>query len=123
MPRALLSVIVLLVACTDPQPDTHADGTADPSDSAAATNAGPASLAALSAVLDSAREAYEAGNPAGALAHYRNAIESDSTLAAAWFGVFITQRALGDTVAADSAFRRSRRLAEAPLGGSAPARR
>ena len=121
MLRSLL--VAFASACADPPPDAQPDGTTEVSDTAAARAAPAEPVAALRAVLDSAHKAFEEGDAVGALTLYHVAAERDSTLAAAWFGVFMSQRALGDTAAADSAFRRARRLAEAPLAGSAPSRR
>jgi len=123
MPRALWRTltVVFTMACADVSQDAPPDG--GEADTAGAVAALPEPVAGLRAVLDSAREAFEARDATSALAFYRVATQRDSALAAAWFGVFMSQRALGDTAAADSAFRRARRLADAPLTGSTGPRR
>lgn len=62
---------------------------------------------AVVAHLDSGNAAYRDGEYGRALRHYRSAAAADSTVAAAWFGVYMAERALGDSVAADSALRRA----------------
>jgi Flp pilus assembly protein TadD len=81
-----------------------------------AENAGnspdPVPIEQLSAMMDSAATAFRDGDIFQAREVFQRVIAADSTLAAAWFGLFITQRALGDTAAANAAFQTSRRLAE-----------
>jgi len=66
----------------------------------------------LKAMMDSAGESFSAGDLFQSRALYERVIEADTTLSAAWYGLFLTQRALGDTSAANAAFQVSRRLAE-----------
>lgn len=60
--------------------------------------------------LDSGNAAYRDGEYERALTHFRRAVRYDSSNAAAWFGVFMTHRAMGNTAAADSAMGRVRKL-------------
>lgn len=63
--------------------------------------------------LDSGNAAYRADDYRGARRHFRAAVEADSTVAAAWFGVYMVERALGNDGAADSALRRAGGLDDA----------
>jgi tetratricopeptide (TPR) repeat protein len=69
-------------------------------------NLDPAALAAL----DAGNDAYRAGNYEAALEHYREA-NQDGDVAAAWFGIYMAQLALGNAEAADSAMARAQSLA------------
>lgn len=75
--------------------------------------------------LDSANAAFRSGDLEAALAHYRVVTRMEPELAAGWYGVGMTQEALGNAAAADSAMMRAHRLApEIPLRhptGEAPA--
>jgi tetratricopeptide (TPR) repeat protein len=66
---------------------------------------------ALVAQLDSGNAATRAGRHAEARTHYRRAVEIDESSAAAWFGVYMSERALGNEQAATDALERARRLA------------
>ena len=63
------------------------------------------------AQLDSGNAAYRRHDWQGALGHYQVAAERQPDATAAWFGVYMAQRALGDTVAARQALERARDLA------------
>lgn len=63
--------------------------------------------------MDEGYAAFEAGNLSGALRSYEAAVEVDSTVAAAWFGVYMTYDALGETA-------RAREIRERIIGMSAP---
>lgn len=77
-------------------------------DGGAATGATERDLPrAVTVHLDSGNAAYRAGDYQAARRQYRAAVEVDSTAAAAWFGVYMAERALGDDRAADSALRRA----------------
>ena len=64
----------------------------------------------LLVAMDSAAEAFRAGDYENARRLYELATNADSTLAAPWFGLFMAQRALGNGAQADSALERARRL-------------
>jgi hypothetical protein len=74
------------------------------------------SLEQITALMDSAATAFREGDIVHAKEIYGQVVAADSTLAAAWFGLFMTQRVLGDTSAADSAFHKARRLADSDEG-------
>jgi tetratricopeptide (TPR) repeat protein len=70
-----------------------------------------AGAAASQAHLDGGNARFAAGDHEGALARYRAAAESDSTNAAAWYGIHMAGTALGDSALADQALARVRQLA------------
>ncbi len=61
--------------------------------------------------LDSGNMAVRAGDPERARAHYRRAIDLDDGVAAAWFGMYMSARALGNADEAGEALERARSLA------------
>jgi tetratricopeptide (TPR) repeat protein len=61
--------------------------------------------------LDSGNAAYRAHDFELAREQYRAAVALDSTSTAAWFGVFMAERALGNAEAADEALSRAQDLA------------
>ncbi|HUF11716.1 MAG TPA: hypothetical protein VMN78_01285 [Longimicrobiales bacterium] len=63
------------------------------------------------AQLDSGNAAYRRHDWDSALRHYETAAAREPDATAAWFGVYMAQRALGDTLAARDALERARRLA------------
>ncbi len=67
--------------------------------------------AGVSAALDSGNAAYRANNYEAALAQYRQAVELQPDLAAAWFGIYMAELALGNTAGADSAMSVAQQLA------------
>ncbi|MFW6193114.1 MAG: tetratricopeptide repeat protein [Gemmatimonadota bacterium] len=75
---------------------------------------------ALAVRLDSGNTAYRAGEFEKARRHFRAAVQTDSTEAAGWFGVYMAERALGNEVAADSALRRAGGLGDASGMHGAP---
>jgi tetratricopeptide (TPR) repeat protein len=83
-------------------------------ESVPAQEAGPPPQRELSpevtAQLDSGSAAFRADDFAGALAHYTRATELAPDLAAAWFGVFMAQEALGNPQAAQDALARTQQL-------------
>ncbi len=66
---------------------------------------------AAQAQLDSGNTAYRAKDYQTALKHYQQAVKDAPHTPASWFGVYMAESALGDTVAADSAMRKARALA------------
>lgn len=62
------------------------------------------------AQLDSGSAAYRADDHEGALAHYTRATEIAPDLAAAWFGVYMAQQALGDSDAAAEALEKAQKV-------------
>lgn len=63
--------------------------------------------AGVPAALDSGNAAYRAGNYRAALEQFESITEEHPEVGAGWFGVYMTQRALGNEAAADSAMRRA----------------
>lgn len=66
---------------------------------------------ALVAQLDSGNAAVRAGEHDVAVTHYRRAVDVDATSAAAWFGIYMGELALGNDQAAADALERARSLA------------
>jgi tetratricopeptide (TPR) repeat protein len=64
----------------------------------------------LRAQLDSGNVAYRSANYETALVHYERALEMEEDVAAAWFGVYMANHALGNLEVADSALERARAL-------------
>jgi len=111
---------VPLAACREPG-DQRTD-TLDPSEARARRAQLSESVVAQ---LDSGSAAFSSRDYAGALRHYQAAVAGDSTVAAAWFGVYMAQTALGDQRAAEDAFARARSLEPAasllhPSEGGSP---
>ncbi len=65
---------------------------------------------ALVAQLDSGSAAFREGNNQEALRHYKAATEIDDGVAAAWFGVYMAERALGDEEEAQKAMDRVQKI-------------
>ena len=68
---------------------------------------------ALLTRMDSAAEAFTAGDAATAQRLYRGVTDAVPDLAAAWFGLYLAERALGNAAAADTALARAKRAARA----------
>lgn len=62
---------------------------------------------AVAVRIDSGNVAYRAGDYEAARRHFRAAAREDTTVGAAWFGVYMAERALGNAAAADSALQRA----------------
>ena len=71
--------------------------------------------ASAQAAFDSATIAFEAGDAALALDLFSAVLTEDSTLAAAWLGLHLAERALNRPGDGDSALNRARALIEPPL--------
>jgi tetratricopeptide (TPR) repeat protein len=67
--------------------------------------------------LDSGNAAYRRKDYGTALGHYTSAARRQPDLAAAWFGIYMANRELGDSAAADSAMRRVQALAPGTMAG------
>jgi tetratricopeptide (TPR) repeat protein len=67
----------------------------------------PAALAHI----DSGNEAYREGRYDASLEHYREATRIEPDAAAAWFGVYMAELALGNAAAAEQALERARAAA------------
>jgi len=60
----------------------------------------------IAALIDAGNAAFTSGDYETAREHYLGAASRDSTVAAAWYGVAMTERALGNDEAADAALGR-----------------
>lgn len=61
--------------------------------------------------LDSGNTAYREHDFEAALRHYQKVTELDRNATAGWFGIYMAQRALGDSTAAQQALEQARDLA------------
>lgn len=61
----------------------------------------------VAAALDSGNQAYRSEDYEAARGQFRRALEVDSGTAAAWFGLYMTERALGNEEAAREALERA----------------
>lgn len=105
--RAALVLMVLTVAACG-RPKDQTTGSLDPAEAMQKREAMPA---ALQAQLDSGSAAFRGQNMQEALRHYTAATEIDGEVAAAWFGVYMAQKALGNTQEALTALERVQSLA------------
>jgi hypothetical protein len=108
-------IFVILIGVGACAGDRSADSAAPTGDTTRSRTTSPVELGAA-AQLDSGNAAFRAKDFAGALAHYRRSAERQSSLAAAWFGIYMAEGALGHTAAADSALQRVRALDPAAAG-------
>jgi len=106
---AVLSLLVGLAACGGEQPERRT-GSISPrqAQERARDSLGPELIAAI----DSGNTRYREGEHEAARAHFRRVLERDSTVAAAWFGVYMTERALGNQDAADRALQRAAEMTD-----------
>ncbi len=107
-----LAVVLLAGACSKPAPAPAATSEAP----AASAEAAPRVELGASAQIDSGNTAYKTKDYKGALAHYRAATERQPSLAAAWFGAYMAESALGNTAAADSAMKKVQAIAPGTMG-------
>lgn len=108
LPTALILVgAAALVAC-GPRGDDQETGSISREDVLEARQElEPAVLAAI----DSGNAAYRERRYAAARDHYAGAARLDDDVAAAWFGLYMAELALGNTEAAEAAMDRARDLA------------
>lgn len=104
--NAVLLTLLALAACD--RPDDQPTGSISAGDvRAAAEQFSPA----VRAALDSGNASFRRDDFGAALRHYERAAAADEDATAAWFGIYMAQRELGDTVAATRALERARELA------------
>ena len=60
----------------------------------------------IAVLIDAGNAAFSAGDYETARGHYLGAATRDSTIAAAWYGLAMSERALGNDAVADSVLRR-----------------
>lgn len=103
MTRSLAGAFALAawLACG---PDDQRTDTMDPTQ--ARENMSPQVVAQL----DSATAAFRSNDHGAALAHYTRATEMAPDIGAGWFGVYMSQNALGNAEAAADALERARAL-------------
>jgi Flp pilus assembly protein TadD len=102
-----LFVLGLVLAGCSPPDDQQTDSLSSEEVRQARENLDPAVLEAL----DQGNAAYRERDYAGALEHFQEAARLDDDVAAAWFGIYMAQLALGNGAAADSAMARAQDLA------------
>lgn len=103
---AAAAVALLTVACQ--QSDDQTTGSISREDvQQARDNLAPD----VAEAIDSGNAAYREKDYQVALEHYERAAELDEDLAAAWFGIYMAQLALGNTDAANDAMDRAQTLA------------
>lgn len=90
-------------------PDDQATGSID----STAWQKARALPAGVAAALDSGNSAFRAGDLEAARAQYRRATELGPDVSAAWFGLSMSERRIGNAASADSAMERVRQLAPA----------
>lgn len=102
---AAVTMTLLVTACQ--QPDDQETGSISREDvQQARENLAPD----VAAAIDSGNEAYRAKDYQEALEHYQQAAELDEDLAAAWFGIYMAELALGNADAAQDAMDRAQSL-------------
>ncbi|MCI0435412.1 MAG: hypothetical protein L0271_17475 [Gemmatimonadetes bacterium] len=74
----------------------------------------------LLAQLDTAAQAYTSGDALAASRLYRAVALEQPDLAPAWFGLYLSERTLGNTASADSALARATQTARADSAGLRP---
>lgn len=104
-----LALMLLVVASSTCKPADAPPTEAPQGQEAAPPTQAPVSPEAT-AQLDSGSTAFRADDFAGALAHYTKATELAPDLAAAWFGVFMAQEALGNPQGAQEALAKTQKL-------------
>ena len=104
---ACVALVSIVVGACD-RPDDQETGSISADDvRAAAEQFTPE----VRAALDSGNAAYRNHEFESALRHYQRAADADDDATAAWFGLYMAHRALGDSVAAQQALDRARDLA------------
>ena len=96
--------VLLLAASVSCRPDDRRTDSFDPQEAMQHREDLPADVLAQ---LDSGSAAFREDDHAGALAHYTKATELGPDIAAAWFGVYMAQHALGNMEAAQAALERA----------------
>lgn len=105
--RGFTPILVFFVALGGCRPD---DQRTDSVTSDAVREARGGMPPALVAQLDSGNAAMRSAAHEAAARHYRRAVEIDDAVAAAWFGVYMAEHALGNDSAAVEALDRARAL-------------
>ncbi|MDH5588960.1 MAG: hypothetical protein OEZ65_10840 [Gemmatimonadota bacterium] len=105
--RLTMTSVLALAVLAGCRPDDQRTETFDPAEAAQhRENFSPEVVAHL----DSGSASYRRDDFADARDHYRAATEIDPEIAAAWFGVYMAEHALGNDEAAAEALRRAQSL-------------
>ena len=100
----VVMIVLALAAAASCRPDDQRTDTMDPQEALQARE----SLAPeVVAHLDSGSAAFRADDVEGARDHYLMATQIDPEAAAAWFGVYMAEKALGNAEAAAEALERA----------------
>lgn len=99
-----LSAVAAASAC---RPADQKTDTVDPQQAAQDRENLPQEVVAQ---IDSANEAFRAGDHQSALDHYTRAKDIKDDVAAAWFGIYMAQNALGNEDAAKEAFAHAQKI-------------
>jgi tetratricopeptide (TPR) repeat protein len=104
----LVAVLALAAATTTAcRPSDQKTETINPENVAQARENLPAEVVAE---IDSANQAFRAGDHQGALEHYTRAKDMKGDVAAAWFGIYMAQHALGNEDAAKEALAEAQKV-------------
>lgn len=107
-PRVLHALVATLAIGACDRPDDQPTGSISADD---VRDAAERQAPEVRAALDSGNAAYRRDEYAESLRYYQQAAERDPEATPAWFGMYMAQRMLGDTVAAARALERARDLA------------
>jgi len=100
-----LTLVLLLAAAASCRPDDQRTDTMDVQQAIQQERENlPVEVVAH---LDSGSAAFRRDDHQAALDHYTKASEIDPNVAAAWFGIYMAQQALGNTAAADEALAKA----------------
>ncbi|MCG6957339.1 MAG: tetratricopeptide repeat protein [Gemmatimonadetes bacterium] len=102
-----LIAVLALAAATACRPSEQKTESVNPENVAQARENLPA---AVVAEIDSANEAFRAGDHQSALEHYTRAKDMKGDVGAAWFGIYMAQRALGNEDAAKEALAEAQKV-------------
>lgn len=119
-PAASAVTLGIFVLACEAGTDDQRTGTITQEEARQARQGLPAEMAA---VLDSGNAAYRREDYEAARGYFRKLVERDSTLAAGWFGIYMTEKALGNQDAAEAALEEAaRHSGSSSLGPAAPSR-
>lgn len=101
-----LAMTLALAACGDGAPEQRTE-TLSPREAQEARDRLPPEVAAA---LDSGNAAYRRGDYEEARSRFRGIVDEDSSVTAAWFGIYMAEQALGNAEAANAALDRAGEL-------------
>jgi tetratricopeptide (TPR) repeat protein len=103
-PWTLVLVAATMLAACDRPDDQRTDSIRDRDVAAARAELDPA----VRDALDEGNAAYRARDYDAALRHFQTVVERNETVAAGWFGIYMSQLALGNPEAAEAAMEQAR---------------